>query len=105
MSLLPLCIAILYFKVEVGLCNQTNVSNNKRHKMPSGPFPPENLLNMFVNLFCPIEFFFTTQLFEADGRPESGSARGFFLIATVLTLGGNHCISKFINSLLKNCFI
>lgn len=50
------CVAILYFvmfKVEVVLCNQTNVSNNKRRMVPLGPFSPENVLNMFVNLFCP----------------------------------------------------
>lgn len=27
--------------VEVGLCNQTNVSNNKRRMVPLGPFPPQ----------------------------------------------------------------
>lgn len=61
MSLLPLCIAILYFKVEVGLCNQTNVSNNKRRMVPLGPFFPRKLikhvckfvLSMMV-LFIPI---------------------------------------------------
>lgn len=39
LSLLPLCIAILYFKVEVGLYNQTNISNNHRRMVPLGPPP------------------------------------------------------------------
>ena len=43
-----ICVAILYFKIEVGLCNQTNVSNNKMHGALG--HSPANLLNMFVNL-------------------------------------------------------
>lgn len=63
LSLLPLCIAILYFKVEVGLCNQTNVSNIKRRMVPLGPFSPRKpikhvcklILFMMGNLFDTIK--------------------------------------------------
>lgn len=53
LSLLPMCIAILYFKVEVGLCYQTNVSNNKRRMVPLGPFFPRKLIKYVLNFLCP----------------------------------------------------
>lgn len=53
LSLLPLCIAILYFKIEVGLCNQTNVSNNKRRMVPLGPCPPRKLIKHVCKFVCP----------------------------------------------------
>lgn len=60
-----ICIAILYFKIEVGLCNQTNVSNNKMHGALGASSNPSKLIKHVCKFVLSLlSFFFSFTKFK-----------------------------------------